>query len=336
VAIISDETVASFYGPKLCHHLNENGVRAELLTFPAGEQHKTQGVKTAIEYAMLEKRFARHSAVIALGGGVTLDLAGFIAATYHRGIPFVSVPTTLLALVDACIGGKTGINTPFGKNTIGAFHSPHTTWIDLTLLNTLPLIHFKEGAMEVIKHAMICDRHLFETLEKKPYFWTSTEELKLIITTNLKIKESFLMRDPLDRLGDRALLNFGHTIAHALERVEAYSLSHGAALSIGLMMEAALSLPDSELDRVIALIKSYEIIPKLTTNVTHKTLKEAIRQDKKGLGTIPPIPKLKTIGQVDSTTTDQLDPILTYIEEHRDTLESISLSSFRSAHTAPL
>ena len=181
----------------------------------------------------------RSSFVVALGGGVVGDLAGFVAAIYHRGIPYVQVPTTLLAQVDSSIGGKTAVNTAAGKNLIGALHHPVLVIADVDLLRTLPAREFNQGFAEIIKHAIIRDAALFEALE----YFDRKRDLESLVRRNVEIKAEFVAADERDRTGERALLNFGHTVGHAIERAGDYrELLHGEAVSLGIVAACDISM----------------------------------------------------------------------------------------------
>src|SRR5437773_5616433 len=190
---------------------------------------------------MLAAGFDRQSFVIGLGGGVIGDISGFVAAIYHRGIPHVQIPTTLLAMVDSSIGGKTGVNTTDGKNLLGAVHHPSLVIDDLDVLKTLPRREFNQGFAEIIKHAIIADAKMFKELQS----WEASEALALqsLIKRNIRIKSQIVAKDEHDRTGERALLNFGHTVGHAIERAGNYRrFLHGEALSLGIVAACAISI----------------------------------------------------------------------------------------------
>src|SRR6059036_3294934 len=190
---------------------------------------------------MIAAGLDRQSFVVGLGGGVVGDISGFVAAIYHRGIPHVQVPTTLLAMVDSSIGGKTGVNTRDAKNLIGAFHHPTLVIDDIDVLNTLPQREFNQGFAEIVKHAVIADPKMFQTLQR----WTATDAVALqqLIKRNIKIKSKIVAKDERDLSGERAVLNFGHTVGHGIERAGNYrKFLHGEAVSLGIVAACAVSI----------------------------------------------------------------------------------------------
>ena len=212
------------------------------LTFAAGEQSKSRESWAGLTDALLDRRYGRDSGIVAVGGGVTGDLAGFVAATYLRGIPYVQVPTTLLAMVDASVGGKTGVNTPAGKNLVGAFYPPTAVVADPQVLTTLPDPAYRGGLAEAVKHGFIADAEYFTWIETNVPSLLNREPLTLthLIQRSVEIKAQVVGTDEREE-GRRAILNAGHTVAHALERVSGYRLPHGDAVAVGLVAEAVLS-----------------------------------------------------------------------------------------------
>ena len=238
VAIVADDTVARLYGAPAIASLERAGYEAHLMTFPAGERSKTLETVTTLWQAMLHAGLERASCVVALGGGVTGDLAGFAAATFMRGIDWVGVPTTLLAMVDSSIGGKTGVDLPDGKNLAGCFHHPRLVLVDPNVLETLPHRDLCAGMAEVVKHGVIADPELFSVVE---HGWDRCRQhLADVIGRALAVKIRIVEQDPLER-GLRASLNLGHTIGHAVETASSYTLLHGEAVAIGLVAEALLA-----------------------------------------------------------------------------------------------
>lgn len=237
-AIISDDNVAPLYAPRLRASL---GAAAELFTIPAGESFKTREQWAQLTDALLAAGFGRDTAILALGGGVVGDLAGFVAATYMRGVPFVQLPTTLLAMIDASIGGKTGVDTVAGKNLVGAFHRPRAVIADSSALETLPPNHLRSGMAEAIKHGAIADAVYYESIDSAlPSMLTRRgEELRELIARSVEIKASIVMQDEREG-GIRRHLNFGHTLGHAIESESGYSLLHGEAIAIGMALESRL------------------------------------------------------------------------------------------------
>jgi 3-dehydroquinate synthase len=233
--IIADETVADLYAPPLA-----TAIGADVLTFPPGEKHKTLHTWAQLTQQLSAKGVGRDCCIIALGGGVTGDLAGFVAATYMRGVPYVQVPTTLLAMIDASIGGKTGVDTDSGKNLIGAFHQPCIVVIDPEVLRTLPEHELRCGLAEAVKHGAIADAKYARQLAAAAMKIVVHDMRTLIplIRTSVAIKARFVS-DDVHENGARAALNFGHTIAHALEHTSRYAIPHGEAVAIGMMVETA-------------------------------------------------------------------------------------------------
>jgi len=243
VAVVTDQTIARLYEPTVTKSLKASGFETYTIAVPAGERAKTLRWVSAILDELARARFERGSVLLALGGGVIGDLAGFAAAVFVRGIPFIQVPTTLVSQVDSSVGGKTGVNHPVGKNLIGAFHQPRLVLIDPETLNTLPRREWVAGLAEVIKYGMIADAELFAYLERHMDTLLRMEEgpVTHIITRSCQIKASVVAED--ERESDRRrILNYGHTIGHALESLGKYrSLIHGEAVAIGMVQEADLS-----------------------------------------------------------------------------------------------
>ena len=238
--------------------------KEEKLVLPAGETIKSRAIKEKIEDALIERGWGRESCLVAIGGGALLDLAGFVSATYCRGIPYISVPTTLTAMTDAAIGGKTGVNVEEAKNWIGAFHHPKKIFIDLTLLKTLPDKEFLYGLAETIKHSLIADSTLFAFLEThaENIIKRNSTLLQEMVLRSCAIKKEIVERDPYEREGYRRILNFGHTIGHAIETLSEYRCPHGQAVVMGMRVEAALAnlmdyFSNSSLNRFEALLKRF-------------------------------------------------------------------------------
>lgn len=237
--MITDTQVFEVLGKTLQKQLQDQGLPLEVLTFPAGEQYKTRETKQMLEDELLRRHYGRDTCILALGGGVVSDLVGFLAATYCRGVSVIYLPTTLLAMVDASIGGKTGVNTPFGKNLIGSFTQPQAVIMDTRFLDSLPQDEWHNGRVEMIKHAAIADLALFARLEEN--IPSQDDALIDMIYQSCEIKKNIVEQDEHEQ-GLRQLLNFGHTIGHAIETLEQYALSHGEAVAIGMLMEAYLAV----------------------------------------------------------------------------------------------
>jgi 3-dehydroquinate synthase len=284
-AIISDNNVAALFGRQVKESLASAGFQPELITIPAGEKSKTLKQAGAICDQMITYGLDRQSFVVGLGGGVIGDISGFVAAVYHRGIPHVQIPTTLLAMVDSSIGGKTGVNTADGKNLIGAVHQPSLVIDDVDVLKTLPRREFNQGFAEVIKHAIIAGAKMFKQLQG----WEASDALALqqLINRNIKIKAAVVARDEQDRTGERAILNFGHTVGHAIERAGNYrKFLHGEALSLGIVAACAISIKRAGLsprqrDAVIDLLQRFDLPTCLPKNFPRNKIVSAVKFDKK-------------------------------------------------------
>ncbi|MBX3646808.1 MAG: 3-dehydroquinate synthase [Rhodocyclaceae bacterium] len=261
-AIVSNETVAPLYLEALTSALRDLGVRVTEIVLPDGESHKDWQTLNLIYNALLDNRCERATTIIALGGGVIGDLAGFAAATYQRGIPYIQVPTTLLAQVDSSVGGKTGINHPLGKNMIGAFYQPRLVLADTHTLKTLPDRELRAGLSEIIKYGLIRDLSFFEWLEAnlEKILVRDTDALVFAIERSCASKAAVVAEDERES-GVRALLNLGHTFGHAIEAGLGFGRwLHGEAVAAGTMMAADLSrrhgwLPEEEFARILALLQ---------------------------------------------------------------------------------
>ena len=286
--IISDSNVAAVLGQRIKRSLLAAAVQPTLITIPAGEKSKTLMQAGAICDQMTAAGLDRQSFVIGLGGGVVGDISGFVAAIYHRGIPHVQIPTTLLAMVDSSIGGKTGVNTRDGKNLIGAIHHPSLVIDDLDVLKSLPRREFNQGFAEIVKHAVIADAKMFRTLQSRQA--GEAPALQSLIKRNIEIKSRIVAKDEHDRTGERALLNFGHTVGHAIERAGDYrKFLHGEALSLGIIAACAVSIkkagltPDQR-DAIGDLLQAVRIAYDVAENFpAQKNLRRAeIRQKIRG------------------------------------------------------
>lgn len=284
-AIISDDNVTPLFAKDVEESLASAAFRPTLITIPAGEKSKTLEQAGAICDQMIAAGLDRQSFVVGLGGGMIGDISGFVAAIYHRGIPHVQIPTTLLAMMDSSIGGKTGVNTRNGKNLIGTFHHPSLVIDDLDVLKTLPRREFKQGFAEIIKHAIIADAKMFGTLQR----WKATDAaaLQRLIRRNIEIKAKIVARDERDQTGERALLNFGHTVGHAIERAGEYrKFLHGEALSLGIITACAMSikkagLPSDQRDAIAELLQRFELPTRLPPNFPREKIFNALKFDKK-------------------------------------------------------
>ena len=284
-AIISDETVAGFHSAALLESLEAAGFRPTLHTVPAGEASKSMGQAEVLCREMIRAGHDRKSVVVALGGGVVGDLAGFVASIFYRGIPFVQIPTTIVAQVDSSVGGKTGVNVGEGKNLLGAFHQPRLVIVDPETLRTLPDREFREGFAEAIKHAAIRDAAMLEDLAA---FDPAGRDVPAeLIARNIAIKARVVEADEHETLGIRALLNFGHTIGHGIEASVPYGeMLHGEAISLGMRAALFLSerhagLTTQESAKVIGLLEKYHLPLVLPPAIATETVMEKLARDKK-------------------------------------------------------
>ena len=278
-AILTDSNVAPLYAERLERSLLSAGFCPVRFTIPAGEESKSAESYISFLSFLADNSVTRSDCIFALGGGVVGDLAGFCAATYLRGIEFIQIPTTLLAMVDSSVGGKTAIDIPAGKNLIGAFYQPSLVICDPDTLDTLPKSIFADGCAEVIKYGIINDRAFFEKL-------SSEIDIEEIIETCVKNKRDIVNADERDT-GIRQLLNLGHTAAHSIEKLSGYSVSHGSAVAIGIAIitRAATNMglcPADDLDKVISLLQKYS----LPTSCLYSadSLAETALSDKKRTG----------------------------------------------------
>jgi 3-dehydroquinate synthase len=286
-AVISDSRVAELYGERMVSALAGEKLESVLFKFPAGEWNKTREIWSDLSDGLLRTGFGRDSVVVAVGGGVVGDLAGFVAATYMRGVPVVQIPTTLLAMVDSSVGGKTGVDTSAGKNLVGAFHQPSLVLIDPTVLGTLSQPQFIAGLAEAFKHGAILDDAYFDGLaEDLPgVFSRDADKLSQLVARSVEIKAEVVGRDEREA-GYRRILNFGHTVAHAQESVSGYSWLHGEAVAVGMVLEAALGeaigvTRPGVADRLRDVLMSARLPVELDADVVPDHLMKAFELDKK-------------------------------------------------------
>jgi 3-dehydroquinate synthase len=288
LAIVSDDTVGPLYAARVAAALAPAPVT--VLTIPAGEENKNRKSWSRLTDELLDAGFGRDSAIIALGGGVVGDLAGFVAATYMRGIPFVQMPTSLLAMIDAAIGGKTGVDTRAGKNLVGAFHHPALVVVDPRALGTLPLAHLRNGLAEAIKHGVITSRAEFDWIAANLAACLRdggppAELADELVGRNIAIKAAVVARDERES-GVRKTLNFGHTIGHAIESLSGFEMLHGECIAVGMLVEARIAaltgVADSSLAGAIAAtLKSAGLPGAVPISMTAVAVLEATRSDKK-------------------------------------------------------
>lgn len=283
VVIVTDENVGPLYLSTAKASLENAGFSVYPFTVRAGEESKSAAVYIELLNFMASIPLTRTDCAVALGGGVVGDLTGFAAATYLRGIPVIQVPTSLLAMVDSSVGGKTAINLPAGKNLAGAFHMPTLVLWDVSLLKTLPAAYYKDGMGEVIKYGILYDAELFEKL-KNPQ-WTN-EHLEEIVKRCVEIKEAFVKADAFDR-GERQKLNLGHTIGHAIERATDFGVSHGCAVAMGMLKIAEVSAQNGWCTPQVAneireILEAYDFSVKIEPDM--HTLCAIMMSDKKRKG----------------------------------------------------
>ncbi len=283
--IVTDTGVPPLFGERIKQSLISAGFEPTLITIRAGEQSKTLEQAGAICDEMIAAQLDRQSFVVGLGGGVVGDLSGFVAAIFQRGIPHVQVPTTLLAMVDSSIGGKTGVNARAGKNLIGAVHHPVLVIDDVDLLKTLPRREFNQGFAEIIKHGIIADGEMLA--EFKSWKGATPRGLQPLIRRNIEIKARIIAKDELDRTGERALLNFGHTVGHAIESAGDYkTFLHGEAIALGIVAASAISmkkagLPKIERVAIVDLLRAFDLPTQLPPDFPREKIFEAVPLDKK-------------------------------------------------------
>jgi 3-dehydroquinate synthase len=288
--LVSNPEIFSYYGQIVIKSLEAAGFEVSSHLIPPGETYKTLDSITHLYDTALENHLERSSTMIALGGGVIGDMTGFAAATWLRGINFIQIPTSLLAMVDASIGGKTGVNHPKGKNLIGAFYQPRLVLIDTQVLKTLPVREFRAGMAEVIKYGIIWDRDLFAQLEAAERLdelsYLSEELLQTILTRSCQAKADVVSQDEKEA-GLRAILNYGHTIGHAIESLTGYStINHGEAVAIGMVAAGRLATAlqmwtEEEENRQNALIEKAGLPTKIPSNVKIEEVIETLKTDKK-------------------------------------------------------
>ena len=286
-AVVTDSTVKGLYADGIVKALGEAGYQTDLFVFPAGEKSKTRKTKEDIEDAMLAKGYRRDCCIIAVGGGVVTDLAGFVAGTFGRGVPFINYATTLLAAADASVGGKTAVDTLLATNLIGLFNQPEKVYIDIAAWRTLPRREVVSGLAETIKHACLARADFFEYLEENmdSILALEKEACEHIAEVNCKVKYEVVMKDERES-GLREVLNLGHTVGRAVETVSDYRLLHGEAVAIGLVAEVMLAfklgyVTADERDAVVNLIKKAELPTEIPEYIDREALVKKLYTDKK-------------------------------------------------------
>ncbi len=282
IALLVDEQVAKLAN-RVTSSLSEAGYSVRQITFAAGEKHKNIQTASLVWQDMLTQGIERRSTLLALGGGVTTDLGGFAAAAYMRGIQWVAMPTSLLGMVDASIGGKTGVDLQSGKNIVGAFHPPRLVLVDPNFMSTLPLVEFNNGMAEVIKAGIIGDEDLFGLCSQGPELVHSS--LAEVIARAIAVKVGVIQADPFEE-NQRAVLNFGHTLGHALESASGYHIRHGEAVASGMVAAARLAhhrgLAEPGLvDKIVTVLQKFDLPVDLLTSIPVQSILEVMRSDKK-------------------------------------------------------
>jgi len=284
--IITDSNVAGLYLQDCINILGRTASSISSFIFEAGENNKNLNTVNLVYQRLIEEKFDRNDIIIALGGGVTGDLSGFAAATYLRGIDFIQVPTTLLAMADSSIGGKTGVDFMAYKNMIGAFHQPKLVYMNLSTLKTLPKREFNSGMSEIIKHGLIKDAGYYMWLRENrdKILSLDYETLKQMVIRSCIIKKNVVEADPKEK-GDRALLNFGHTIGHAVEKLLDFKLLHGECVAIGMLAAGYISykrnyIGETDLEDMTGLIKSFDL-PTGISGLSPEEIYNATKLDKK-------------------------------------------------------
>jgi len=320
IALITDHRVKEIWGEPLLEYMRQAGIQAEIFSFPEGEASKNIETVVSLARQMIQAGFDRKDMVLACGGGVVGDVAGFLASIYLRGIPFVQVPTTLLAQVDSSVGGKTGVDLPEGKNLLGTFYQPLRVYIDPQVLSTLPERELKNGMAEVVKYGCILDREFFEFLWKKgkTLYTLPQKEVEHIIYESCRLKAEVVSKDEKEG-GLRRILNFGHTIGHAIEAELNYQVPHGLAVAVGMAVEAKISeklgiCRQEVAGEVIELLSRLELpfrLSHLALSLEPKRLLLHLSKDKKVWKGKLTIVLLEDIGKA----TFYRDPPLQIIEE---------------------
>lgn len=288
--IVADDNVVGLFGERLLASMQKSNIQVEIITFPSGEESKNLATIAELSSTLARMGFDRKDGLIALGGGVTGDITGFLAACYMRGIPFAQVPTTLLAQVDSSVGGKTGVDIPEGKNLVGAFYQPHAVFIDNKVLQYLPQSELLNGLAEVIKYGVIYDRDFFRFLEMshRNILTLDLQVLEDVIARCCKIKAAVVESD--EKESDlRRILNFGHTIGHAVEAVSEYRLAHGSAVAMGMVAAAELAvlkgiLDRKEKERIVNLLQEFGLPVAIPVEYDRDRIQKYLLSDKKTIG----------------------------------------------------
>ena len=304
-AVIADATVAGLHGDALLAAFAVHGTRARMFTFPAGERNKTRRSWSRLSDELLAAGIGRDGCVVALGGGVTGDLAGFVAATLLRGIPVVQAPTSLIAMVDASVGGKTGVDTRAGKNLVGAFHPPRVVVADPDYLGTLPAAERAQGLAEAVKHGAILDEGYFDEVARFAAGVLAGDggTMEAVVRRSVELKARVVGEDEREA-GPRQLLNFGHTLGHAIEAESGYALPHGSAVALGMILEARVGerighTAPGTAARLVAALDACGLPTALPAGTDDAAVVARTRADKKTRAGLPAYVLLDRIGRVD-------------------------------------
>lgn len=310
--IVADDTVTELYGNRLLRVIREHGLACELLSFAHGEANKNLNTVAMLASGAARLGLDRKSMILALGGGVSGDIAGFLASSYMRGIPFIQIPTTLLAQVDSSVGGKTGVDIPEGKNLFGSFYQPLAVFIDPSVLDSLPEEQYLNGMAEVIKHGIIKDEKYFNFLRDKfdSIMALDPETLTELIYISCRIKTEIVAADEQES-NIRRILNFGHTIGHGVEAASSFSILHGFAVSIGMIAAARIAVMRSvfeqaQLEQIISLLHRYKLPTELPVDLDRSLIKSYLLTDKKRIAGKTSYVLPKRIGEM--LITDTVDP----------------------------
>lgn len=302
--VVADETVAGLFAQRVLASLGAAGRAADVLTFPAGERQKTRETWASLSDGLMELGVGRDGGVVAVGGGVTGDLAGFVAATFMRGIPVIQAPTSIVAMVDSAVGGKTGVDTPHGKNLVGAFHPPARVVVDPAVVETLPRPQRAEGLAEAVKHGAIVDAEYARRIASSADALLSgrVDAVHAMVLRSIQIKADVVSRDEREG-GLREILNFGHTFGHALEAASAFALSHGEAVALGMVLEARLGealggTPSGTASQLAAALEAVELPTRPPEGLSPDRVLEFVRADKKVRDGRPRFVLLDSLGSV--------------------------------------
>lgn len=303
--LVTDSTVGSLYSAQVQDSVINAGVACDVVTFPAGEESKSMETLHQLARRAVSLKLDRHSLVIGLGGGVTGDIAGFLAATLFRGIDVVHIPTTLLAMVDSSVGGKTGINLPEGKNLLGAFWQPKMVWVDIAVLDSLESRHYKAGLGEVLKYGLLSGKELWNDALQWCHGELQRSAIESVIRRCIKYKAWVVGKDPLEKLGLRVLLNLGHTIGHAIEKQYGYgTFLHGEAVGLGILGTLKISHASQCYEVAKQALMSAGLPHELESTVTKITM-DAVAGDKKHVGSSLQFIYVNAVGEPEVRLTSQ-------------------------------